>query len=144
MSLKNILSKVNSWKDFKNVLEAKSKLEKGKAFEELTKYYLQYNPVYKSKLKNVWLQREITPTLLKKLNIPSNDQGIDLIAETFEGTYWAIQCKYLQDEDQRLSHRAISTLVTHSFQACATFWTGASTWCAHVNCNCGFWQPIGA
>ena len=114
MSLKNILSKVNSWKDFKNVLEAKSKLEKGKAFEELTKYYLQYNPVYKSKLKNVWLQREITPTLLKKLNIPSNDQGIDLIAETFEGTYWAIQCKYLQDEDQRLSHRAISTFVSLS------------------------------
>ena len=42
-----------------------------------------------------------------------------------------------------LWHKAISTFVTHSFQACATFWTGASTWCAHVNCNGALWQPIG-
>lgn len=114
MSLKNLISKVNSWSDFKTVLETKTKLEKGKAFEELTKYYLEYNPVYKSKLKNVWLQSEITPTVLKKLNLPSNDQGIDLIAETVEGKFWAIQCKYLQEEEQRLSHRAISTFVSLS------------------------------
>lgn len=114
MSLKSYLNKVNNWKDFKNVLDTKTKLEKGKAFEELTKYYLEYNPVYKSKLKNVWLQNEITPSILKKLNLPTNDQGIDLIAETIEGKFWAIQCKYLQDEDQRLSHRAISTFVSLS------------------------------
>lgn len=114
MSLKTFISKVNSWNDFKTVLETKTKLEKGKAFEELTKYYLEYNPVYKSKLKNVWLQNEITPSILKKLNLPTNDQGIDLIAETIEGKFWAIQCKYLQDEDQRLSHRAISTFVSLS------------------------------
>jgi superfamily II DNA or RNA helicase len=109
-----LLKDVNNWNDFKNILESKTKLEKGKAFEELTKYYLQYNPIYKSKLKNVWLQSEVTPSLLKKLNIPSNDQGIDIVAETFEGKFWAIQCKYLQDEDQRLSHRAISTFVSLS------------------------------
>jgi superfamily II DNA or RNA helicase len=114
MMLIRLLKDVNSWSDFKNVLESKSKLEKGKAFEELTKYYLQYNPIYKSRLKNVWLHSEVTPSLLKKLNIPSNDQGIDIVAETFEGKFWAIQCKYLQDEDQRLSHRAISTFVSLS------------------------------
>lgn len=114
MYLKQIITKVNSWSELKNVLETKTKLEKGKAFEELTKYYLQYNPIYKSKLKNVWLQREVSPSLLKKLALPNNDQGIDLIAETFDGSYWAIQCKYLQDEDKRLSHRAISTFVSLS------------------------------
>ncbi len=114
MYLKQIISKVNSWSELKNVLETKTKLEKGKAFEELTKYYLQYNPIYKSKLKNVWLQSEVTPSLLKKLALPSNDQGIDLIAETVDGSYWAIQCKYLQDEDKRLSHRTISTFVSLS------------------------------
>ncbi|MFZ4680822.1 MAG: DEAD/DEAH box helicase family protein, partial [Flavobacterium sp.] len=45
---------------------------------------------------------------------PSNDQGIDLIAENKDGTFWAIQCKYLQDEEQRLSHRAISTFTSLS------------------------------
>ena len=114
MNFKSLISTINSWSDFKKILESKTKLEKGKAFEELTKYFLEYNPVYKTKLKNIWLHKEITPAVLKKLNLPSNDQGIDLIAETFEGTFWAIQCKYLQDEDQRLSHRAISTFVSLS------------------------------
>jgi predicted helicase len=112
--LSKFLYNVNSWSDFKTLLETKTKQEKGQAFEELTKYFLQYNPVYKTKLKQVWLQKEVPSSVTKKLNLPSNDQGIDLIAETFEGSYWAIQCKYLQDEDQRLSHRAISTFVSLS------------------------------
>ncbi len=114
MNFKSLISEVNCWNDFKNVLETKTKLEKGKAFEELTKYYFKYNPVYKTKLKNVWLHNEVPPSVLKKLNLPPNDQGIDLIAETTEGAFWAIQCKYFQDEDQRLSHRAISTFVSLS------------------------------
>ncbi len=114
MDLKSFLLNVNSWSDFKFHLENKSKSEKGQAFEQITKYYLKYNPIYQTKLKNVWLQKELSTTLIKKLNLPSNDQGIDLIAETHEGTFWAIQCKYLQDEDQKLSHRAISTFVSLS------------------------------
>jgi superfamily II DNA or RNA helicase len=113
-NFKSIISKVNSWADFKNALKPLSKLEKGYAFEELTKYYLLSNPVYKDKLKNVWLQKEIPPSVTQKLNLPSNDQGIDLIAENNDGTFWAIQCKYLQDEEQRLSHRAISTFTSLS------------------------------
>lgn len=114
MHLKHIISSVNTWADFKEVLNSKTKLEKGNAFEELTKNYLDYNPIYKSKLKAVWLQKEVPASILKKLNLPLNDQGIDLIAETNEGEFWAIQCKYLQDEDQRLSHRKISTFISLS------------------------------
>jgi superfamily II DNA or RNA helicase len=114
MKLFSCIAKINSWSDFKTLLETKTKQEKGQAFEELTKYFLEFNPVYKTKLKQVWLQKEVPSSIIKKLNLPSNDQGIDLIAETFEGSYWAIQCKYLQDEDQRLSHRAISTFVSLS------------------------------
>lgn len=114
MHLKHIISSVNTWADFKEVLNSKTKLEKGNAFEELTKNYLDYNPIYKSKLKAVWLQKEVPASIIKKLNLPLNDQGIDLIAETNEGEFWAIQCKYLQDEDQRLSHRKISTFISLS------------------------------
>jgi predicted helicase len=114
MLLNKLLQKINSWSDFKNILETKTKQDKGQSFEELTKYFLQYNPIYKTKLKQVWLQKEVPSGVVKKLNLPSNDQGIDLIAETFEGTYWAIQCKYLQDENQKLSHRTISTFVSLS------------------------------
>jgi superfamily II DNA or RNA helicase len=113
-NFKSLISKVNTWSDFKNGLKPLSKLEKGNAFEELTKYYLLSNPVYKDKLKNVWLQKEIPPSVTQKINLPTNDQGIDLIAENNDGTFWAIQCKYLQDEEQRLSHRAISTFTSLS------------------------------
>jgi len=50
---------IYSWIDFKNHLEGKSTLEKGTAFEELTKLYLEYHPVYRTKLKTVWLQKDI-------------------------------------------------------------------------------------
>ena len=113
-NFKSLISKVNSWSDFKIALKPLSKLEKGNAFEQLTKYYLLSNPVYKDKLKSVWLQKEIPPSISKKLNLPTNDQGIDLIAENNDGTFWAIQCKYLQDEEQRLTHRAISTFTSLS------------------------------
>ncbi len=113
-NFKSLISKINSWSDFKIALKPLSKLEKGNAFEQLAKYYLLSNPVYKDKLKSVWLQKEIPPSISKKLNLPTNDQGIDLIAENNDGTFWAIQCKYLQDEELRLSHRAISTFTSLS------------------------------
>jgi superfamily II DNA or RNA helicase len=114
LNLKFLIAKLNSWKEFKNALDPLSKLEKGKAFEELTKYYLLCNTTYSNTLKHVWLQKEVPPSVIKKLNLPSNDQGIDLIAETKDGLFWAIQCKYLQDEDTRLSHRTISTFTSLS------------------------------
>jgi predicted helicase len=108
------LQKSNNWQEFKDSLTKATNQEKGNAFELLTKFYLEFNPIYQSKLKNVWLWKEVPTSIKKKLNLPSNDQGIDLIAETIEGTFWAIQCKYLQEEEQRLSHRAISTFVSLS------------------------------
>ena len=114
MILKSFITTINSWSDFKSNLDHRSKLEKGRAFEELTKLFLQIDPVYQSKLKHVWLREEVPATVNKKLNLPNTDQGIDLIAETFDGSFWAIQCKYLQEEEQRLSHRAISTFISLS------------------------------
>jgi len=112
MNISRMISQINSWNDLKDVLEHATKQEKGKVFEELTYYYLTYSPKYRSKLKSVWLLKNTPTSVLKKLNIPLNDQGIDLLAETNDGEYWAIQCKYLQDEEKRLSHRAISTFVS--------------------------------
>ena len=79
MNFKVLVSKINSWNDFKNLLVTKTKQEKGQAFEELTKFFLEYNPLYKTKLKKVWLLKEIPSSVIKKLNLPTNEQGIDLI-----------------------------------------------------------------
>ena len=71
-----------NWKSYKKSISKLSNKEKGDSFEQLTKQYLKYDPKYATKLKYVWLLTEIPANIHKKLNLPDNDQGIDLICET--------------------------------------------------------------
>ena len=114
----DILNDLSSWADFKFRLSHKSKKERGDAFELLTKYYLQLDPLYKTKLKSVWLLNDVPIKVQEKLNLPGQDKGIDLIAETFEGDYWAIQCKYRDDEDSSVSWDELSTFAGLTFGIC--------------------------
>ncbi len=88
------------------------------AQKQLVKAYLLLEPEYASKLKRVWLHREVPLSLLKKLKLPPTDQGIDLVAETNDGEFWAIQCKYRQETDQSLTWREVSTFTGLAFGVC--------------------------
>ena len=57
----------------------------------------------------------------KKLKLPATDQGIDLVAETNDGEFWAVQCKYRQDTDHSLTWREISTFTGLAFGVCRGF-----------------------
>ena len=59
---------------------------RGIQFEKLCKWLLENHPLYKSKLKQVWLWDDWPERWGK-------DCGIDLIAEDVEGKTWAIQAK---------------------------------------------------
>ena len=109
--MKSLLAKVNNWKEFKSSLHTLDNKEKGDAFELLTKYYLQLDPTYKSLISNVWIHHEVPNPIRKKLNLPPQDMGIDIIAETKSGEYWAVQCKYRDDESNALSWKEVSTFV---------------------------------
>ena len=39
--------------------------------------------------------------MFEKLNLPDLDRGIDLIAQSFDGDYWSIQCKYKEDDRKK-------------------------------------------
>lgn len=83
------------WNDFFEIASSLQNHEKGLIFEQLTVQILKVYPIYASIIKNVWLLREGCPTSIKKkLNLPNTDEGIDIIAETFSGEFWAIQCKF--------------------------------------------------
>lgn len=92
--------------------------QKGDCFETLSKYYLQLHPEYATLLKNVWKLQDVPPSVKKKLNLPSPDEGIDLIAETKDGKFWAIQCKYRDDENTSLTRKELSTFTDLSFNIC--------------------------
>ncbi len=122
--LHRIISNSSDWQSLRKALSSLSKKEKGDVFELFIKYFLQSHPDYASTLKQVWLFSELTPKKKQELKIPSNDQGIDLVAQTTSGDYWAIQCKYLEDENQRLSHDYISTFGNLAFAISGKFTFG--------------------
>ena len=111
----------SSWDDIQGKLRDLSNKQKGDVFEELVKAYLLLEPEYASKLKHVWLHREVPRAVAEKLKLPATDQGIDLIAETNDGEFWAVQCKYRQDTDQSLTWREISTFTGLAFGVCRGF-----------------------
>ena len=113
-----LLSSASSWGDLNKKLEELTKSGQakfaGSTFELLVKYYLLTNPRYQSKLKNVWLLNEVKEVIKKKLNLPDQDEGIDLIAETKEGHFWAIQAKYRSDPNETLTLGGKGSLATFS------------------------------
>ena len=108
----------SSWDDIQGKLHGLPEKEKGDLFEQLVKAYLLLEPEYASKLKHVWLQREVPQAVSEKLRLPATDQGIDLVAETHDGEFWAIQCKYRQTTDRSLTWREISTFTGLAFWVC--------------------------
>jgi len=70
-----------------------SEKDKGERFERLMKAYLLTDPKYAYKFKKVWLWAEFPG----RKDLGGGDTGIDLVALTNEGDYWAIQCKCYQE-----------------------------------------------
>jgi superfamily II DNA or RNA helicase len=117
------ISESKSWKELNNHLASlttsqKSK-EAGDIFEHVCKYYLQTASQYQSKLKNVWLLKEVKSDLRRKLNLPDTDEGIDLIAETYDKKYWAIQSKYRSNPKDTLTVKGdLATFANLAFNNC--------------------------
>ena len=90
-----------NWKDFKAKLSKLEPKEKGDCFELLTKAFLETDPRYTTKLQYVWHHSKVPTKTRRKLNLPAQDEGIDLVAKSREGEYWDIQCKYKTAEGEK-------------------------------------------
>ena len=80
--------------NFENVINRYRKLsyseaDKGNRFERLMQAMLLTIPPYCNELQQVWLWSEFP----FRQSISLHDTGIDLVAQTNDGSYWAIQCK---------------------------------------------------
>ena len=85
-------------KTFQSVLNtfrkyAFSERDKGDKFERLMQAYLQTDPQYAHRFKNVWMWNDFPA----KKDFGGRDTGIDLVALNHSGDYWAIQCKCYQE-----------------------------------------------
>ena len=86
-----------------------SEHDKGTRFEKLMQAYLQTDPKYAFKFKHVWLWNEFPA----KSDFGGKDTGIDLVTQTTEGDYWAIQCKCFQ-EDNTIDKKAVDSFLATS------------------------------
>ena len=107
-----------SWEDFWQRTRQLSDAEMGRAFERLVQLYLQTEPEYRTILRHVWTLREVPAQVRKLLVLPHPDEGIDLIARTRHGEYWAIQSKFRSQRDKPLTRRELGTFTSLAFNTC--------------------------
>src|SRR5262245_22590251 len=112
------LAGIKSWEDFQKIAATVGPKAKGDLFEFITKHFLLLNPTYSTSLTDVWLLDEVPQRLRASLQLPQRDQGIDLIARTKAGGFWAIQCKYRTGIQRSLTWREISTFIGLAFGVC--------------------------
>ena len=117
-TLGSVIRGCASWEDFQRKCQSLTDKKKGDLFEQLVKEYLRLDPEYSSKLKQVWLLSEVPQAIARRLRLPTTDKGIDLVAETHEGEFWGIQCKYRQQTDHSLTWTEISTFTGLAFGVC--------------------------
>ena len=79
---------LNQYKD-----QSTSLRNQGDRFEALIQAYLLSDRRYTSSLEKVWLWMEFP----FRDQFGGNDTGIDLVAKTNKGDYWAIQCKFFDE-----------------------------------------------
>ncbi len=86
-----------------------SERDKGDRFERLIQAYLQTDPTYSNTLKYVWMWNEFPG----KKDFGGKDTGIDLVALTIDGDYWAIQCKCYK-ESGRIDKAEVDSFLSTS------------------------------
>lgn len=86
-----------------------SERDKGDRFERLIQMYLQTDPNYSYRFKNVWLWSDFP----LKSEFGGKDTGIDLVTLTHEGDYWAVQCKCYQ-EGSRIDKAEVDSFLSTS------------------------------
>ena len=82
--------------------------EKGTDFERLMKLWFLTDPRY-ANLQQVWLWEEFPA----RKDFGGKDLGIDLVARTETGDYWAIQCKCYA-EDAQISKGAVDSFLANA------------------------------
>src|SRR5947208_16057333 len=111
----DIINKINNFNDIYNVLKNYDEKTKGDVFELITKYIFLLHPYYKNFTKQIWLFDELSEDMKIKFNIPSKDEGIDLILLSNDSKYYAIQSKYRSDKYIKIKWEELSTFVGLTF-----------------------------
>lgn len=115
-SFVKFIKHTNSFDEFITLMKASdlTAKEKGDHWEVLTKHVFLLHPDYKHKTKNIFLHSEIPLSTNEKIKLPPVDKGIDLIWETTDNEFYAVQSKF-RSSDNTIPWKEVSTFVGLSF-----------------------------
>ena len=86
-----------------------SERDKGDRFEKLIQRYLKTTPIYSGQFETIWIWSEFP----YREQFGWIDTGIDLVARTYSGEFWAIQCKFF-DEDSYITKPDVDSFLATS------------------------------
>ena len=89
--------------------ESFSEKDKGTKFERLVRDYFRTSKRFIEQLDQVWLWNDFP----FRKDFGGKDLGIDLVAKTRDGSYWAIQCK-CYNENTVINKAAVDTFISTS------------------------------
>ena len=126
--LKTENNKTHKMQTFNLILEkirkqAYSERDKGSKFERLMQRYLQTDPIYKDRFTDVWLWSEFP---CRGDFAGGKDLGIDIVCRTKTGDYWAVQCKFY-DEDTPITKEDVDTFLSTSGKQFTDYTTQQTT-----------------
>ncbi len=114
-----LFASVSDWPGFVAAVAAlPDTTQQGAAFAHVVRHYLLWEPTYRTKLTDIWFDYDVPADLRIRLNLPPRDMGIDLVARTHTGEFWAIQAKYRTDTAASLTFGELSTFTSLSFTIC--------------------------
>ena len=92
--------------------QSHSEADKGNRFERLMQALFRTLPPYRDEFREVWLWNEFP----YRKSISQHDTGIDIVAFTTSGDYWAVQCKCYR-ANARIDKEAVDTFLSTSSRA---------------------------
>ena len=95
-------------KNYREVF-ALDEYEKGERFERLTRNFLLTYSVYRGKFSDVWLWKNFP----YRHELGGKDLGIDIVAKTVDGEFWAVQCKFYA-ETSTIDKPAVDSFISNS------------------------------
>jgi predicted helicase len=113
--IKTLINKSNNYLDLHNHLSKLSNKQKGDLFEEFCTLVFKFHPYYANNTKEVYLLKDVPTNILKELNLPSNDIGIDVIVITKDNKSYAVQVKFRNNRDTKINYNELATFVGTSF-----------------------------
>ena len=130
------ISRIEKFGEIYTVTDSLTKLNKGKLFELIVYMLYKEDPRLNEGLENIWMYNDIPENIKNTLNLPHMDKGIDIIAK-INGEYHSIQCKFYQNNKDRLSYGRLSTFIALTFRFSKKIESGVVvTNCYRISDNC--------